>query len=263
MTDSAPQTTVTFLGTDAVVPEGGGDTASFVINGKILVDTGWYAAIKMRCYGIDPMGIEVLILTHCHHDHYVGLPALIFYRAMRGRERPDAPPLKIIGPAGELETVVALADRFLQADRFPPVRSERTLIPLRPGETWRDSAFTLETCASVHPVPGLCYRFTDSQTGRVIAFTGDTAYDPSIPAALHDAGLLIHEASFGASAAPVNNSSLHSGAPEAARVAIESRAKRLALVHCPRPQQATALAAAQALFPDTFWPEDGEVVTIA
>src|SRR3954447_15556987 len=98
-----PQTTVTFLGTDAVVPEGGADTASFVINGKYLVDTGWYAVIKMRCYDLDPMDIEYLILTHCHHDHYLGLPHLLFYLAMRRSERPDRPKLKIIGPAGEIE----------------------------------------------------------------------------------------------------------------------------------------------------------------
>src|SRR4051794_40732123 len=101
-----PQTTVTFLGTDAVVPEGGGDTASFVINRKYLVDTGWYGAIKMRCYGIDPLDLEYLFLTHCHHDHYIGLPQLLFYYTMRGRERPDRPTLKIVGPVEDLELVV-------------------------------------------------------------------------------------------------------------------------------------------------------------
>ena len=43
--EDAPHTTVTFLGTDAVVPGCGADTASFVINNRYLVDTGWYAAI--------------------------------------------------------------------------------------------------------------------------------------------------------------------------------------------------------------------------
>ncbi len=258
-----PQTTVTFLGTEAVVPEGGGDTASFVINGAILVDTGWYAAIKMRYYGIDPMGLEYLILTHCHHDHYIGLPHLLFYLAMRAGERPGRPPLKVIGPAGELELVVGLAEQFLQADRFPAVRCRYDLIPLNPGDSWSDTAFGLTTCASVHPVPGLCYRFTDTRTGKVISFTGDTAYHPAIPPALKDADLLIHEASFGESSAPAANTSLHSGAPDAARVAIESGARRLALIHCPRAQQAAALAAAQALFPNTFWPADGEVAIVS
>ena len=86
-----PRTAVTFLGTEAVVPEGGGDTASFVINGKYLVDTGWYAAIKMNCYGLDPLRLEYLFLTHCHHDHYIGLPHLLFYFAMRRRASAGRP----------------------------------------------------------------------------------------------------------------------------------------------------------------------------
>ena len=73
---------------------------------------------------------------------------------------------------------------------------------------------------------------------------------------------MIHEASYGASAAPPNNASLHSGAPDAARVALEAGVKRLALVHCPRSQQAAALLAAQALFADAFWPADGETVIV-
>jgi len=41
------KTTVTFLGTSTVVPAAGHDTASFLINGGYLMDTGWYSAIKM------------------------------------------------------------------------------------------------------------------------------------------------------------------------------------------------------------------------
>jgi ribonuclease Z len=260
--EDAPKTEITFLGTDAVVPECGGDTASFVINRKLMVDTGWYGAIKMRCYGLDPMTIETLILTHCHHDHYIGLPQLLFYLTMRASERPNRPPLKIIGPAEDLPLVVELAQQFLQSERFPAVRHTPELFPLKPGESYEESDFLLTTCASLHPVPGLCYRFTDKNTGAVFAFTGDTAYDPAIVQHVQGVSLLIHEASYGASPAPARNASLHSGAPEAARVAIEAGVQRLALVHCPQPKQETALKAAQALFPNTFWPTDGELVLV-
>ena len=96
----------------------------------------------------------------------------------------------------------------------------------------------------------------------MLAFTGDTAYDPSLPALFRDADLLIHEASYGARSASDDNASLHSGAPDAARVAREAGVKRLALIHCPRPQQAEALAAARALFPATIYPEEGERVDV-
>lgn len=264
MTDrtSLPQTEVVFLGVDAVTPAGGEDTASFVINRKYMVDTGWYGTIKMRNYGLDPMQIEYLFLTHCHHDHYIGLPHLLFYLAMRAGDCPDRAPLKIVGPAEDLERIVTLAQQFLQMERFPPVRYTPELIPLEPGEAVETDAFSLTTCASVHPVPALCYRFTDHRTGKVVAFTGDTAYDSAIVRHVQGATLLIHEASYGASPAPISNSSLHSGAPDAARVAQEANVKRLALVHCPQPKRADALQAAQAVFPNTFWPVDGETVIV-
>jgi ribonuclease Z len=256
------ETTITFLGTASVVPGCGHDTASFVINGKYLVDTGWYAAIKMRCYGLDPMRLEYLFLTHCHHDHYIGLPHLLFYLQMQRYTHPDRPPLKILGPAADLERVVTLARQLLQPERFPDVDSHPELFPLAPGDSFEEAAFRLETCASLHPVPGLCYRFTDKQTGAVFAFTGDTAYYPPIVTHVRGVSLLIHEASYGANPAPTDNRSLHSGAPEAARVALEAGVERLALVHAHEDRQQEALATARALFPNTFWPEDGQEVTV-
>ncbi len=255
-------TTLTFLGTAAVVPGGGHDTAGFVINDRYLVDTGWYAAIKMQCYGLDPLNIEYLFLTHCHHDHYIGLPQLLFYRRMRRSARPNLPPLKILGPAEDLERVVTLARQFLQPDRFPDVDEAPELFPLEPGDAFEEEAFRITTCASLHPVPALCYRFTDKQTGATFAFTGDTAYHPPVVAHVQGVSLLVHEASYGAAPAPANNASLHSGAPDAARVAAEAGVERLALVHAPEDRQQAALAAAQAIFPNTIWPEDGQQVTI-
>ncbi len=256
-------TTVTFLGTSAVVPGGGHDTASFLINGRYLVDTGWYAAIKMQCYGVTPLDLEYLFLTHCHHDHYVGLPQILLYRSMRrAQQRPDLPPLKIIGPAAEVETVVELAQRFLQAERFPEVIPPTQVIPLSPGGTFEDAAFHVAVCASRHPVPGLCYRFTDRRTGAAFAFTGDTAYDPALASHVRGVSLLITEASYGANPAPADNRSLHMGAPDAAQLAQEAGARRLALVHCPDEKQAAALEAAREIFANTFWPADGETVTV-
>ena len=263
--DTAPsRTTVTFLGTEAVVPMASGDTASFVINGKYLVDTGWYAAIKMTGYGLDPLRLEYLFLTHCHHDHYLGLPHLLFYLAMRSSAAPrsERHPLKIVGPAPDVNRVVDLSKQFLQTEHFPAVRFDPQVIALEAGQTLEDPRFRLETCSSLHPVPGLCYRMTDKETGVVIAFTGDTAYDPGIVRHVQGASLLIHEASYGASPAPLANASLHSGAPDAARVAKEAGARRLALVHCARPDQPAALQAAQQIFANTFWPADGETVVL-
>jgi ribonuclease Z len=252
------KTEVTFLGSASVLPAGGEDTASFLINGRHLVDTGWYAAIKMRCYGFDATQLEYLFLTHCHHDHYIGLPQLFFYLAMSRRRIP----LKIAGPAEDLERVVTLSRQLLQPDRFPAADHEPELYPMKPGDALEGEGFRMTTCASLHPVPALCYRFVDTRTGRSIAFTGDTAPSPLVTAHVQSADLLITEASFGPKSAPDPNPSLHSGALDAARLAAAAGVRRLALVHCSAEHRAESLAVARAIFPNSFWPEDGETVIV-
>jgi len=256
------RTTITFLGTTTVVPAAGQDTASLLINGRYLVDTGWYAPLKMKSYGFDPMELDSLFLTHCHHDHYLALPPLLFYLRMRRHERPERPPLKIVGPAADLQRVVDLARQFLQPERFPDVEIRPELYPLTPGESFEDEAFHLATCSTRHPVQGLCYRFTDRRTGASVVFTGDTAYHPPIAELARGADLLIHEASHGPHSPPRDNPAGHSGAPDAAEVARLAGAERLALIHVPEDQAEAAVSAAQKLFPPTFHPAEGETVEL-
>lgn len=256
-------TTVMFLGTAAVVPEGGHDTASLLLNGRCLIDTGWNAAINMRRFGADPLDLDCLFLTHGHHDHYLGLPQLLFARSMRRHMRPTLAPLQIIGPAEDLEIIIERARQFLQTERFPDVVEAVELMPLRPGEARDVADFHVRTCASRHPVPGLCYHFTDTSTGATLAVTGDTAPDPALVDHVRGVQLLVTEASYGPNPAPAVNTSLHSGAPDAARLAQAAGVGRLALVHGAKEAQSAALAAARAIFPETFWPADGETVTLA
>ena len=96
-------TSLTFLGTADAVPEAGRDVASFVVNGTHLVDMGWYSTAQMFRYGIDPLKIKTIILTHCHQDHYLGLPQFFFYWSQRWRPEMGAPSLTMIGPEDMLK----------------------------------------------------------------------------------------------------------------------------------------------------------------
>ncbi len=254
---------IRFLGTSTVVPEANQDTASFLINDRILVDTGWYAAIKMKAYGVNPMDLDYVFITHCHHDHYIGLPQILFYLRMRRDERPDRPRLKIIGPMDDIDRVVLLSCRFLQTDRFPDLESMPDVYPLCPGESYEDDEFRIETCATKHPVQGLCYRYQDRASGGIASFTGDTAYFPPIAEHVRGSGLLIHEASHGRNEVENGCSSGHASALDAARIARVAGVRKLALIHCPEDQQAVSVAAARTIFPDTIFPENGEQIELS
>jgi ribonuclease BN (tRNA processing enzyme) len=49
---------------------------------------------------------------------------------------------------------------------------------------------------------------------------------------------------------------------DAAEIAKLAGVQRLALVHAREDKQAEAVAAARTIFPNTFWPEDGQVLMI-
>ena len=257
------KTTVTFLGTATVVPTAGHDTSSFLINGRHLVDTGWYAAIKMLNYGFNPMDLETVFISHCHHDHYMGLPQVIFYLSMRRKERPGRPPIKIVGPAADIQLVADLAWKFLQVDRFPLMDCEMEVVPVAPGESLELADMRVDTCETIHPVQGLCYKFTDKQTQASFVYTGDTAYHPPIADHARGASLLIHEASHGPESPADPGVWSHAGAPDAARIAKSAGVQRLALIHCPEKHAQQAVAAARKIFPNTFLPEDGQTVEIS
>jgi ribonuclease BN (tRNA processing enzyme) len=156
---------------------------------------------------------------------------------------------------------VRLSREFLQTDRFPTVWQEPELFPLPPGETLDTDGFTLETRKSQHGVEGICGRFTDRATGRVIAFSGDTGPLGTMVELAWRADLLIHEASLSPEAAD-DQAIVHSRATDAAQVAREAEVARLRLVHLGPDHRERSLAAARALYPAAELAAEGETIVL-
>ncbi|GAB4456610.1 MAG: MBL fold metallo-hydrolase [Armatimonadaceae bacterium] len=252
----------TFLGTGPALPETGGDTASVLVNDTVLFDTGWNSTLRLTEWGHDPARITHLFFTHFHPDHYLGLPSLLFYRAMRMLNDTDKPLLTIVGISGEVEKVVARARQFLQEETDPAAICPLQVVPLGAGDSVTVGSLEISAGLASHTVPAFCYRVEDRETGSVLGFTGDSEYHPAIPEHLRHADLIIADATFGASPAPANNPYRHMGAPDAVRIAQEAHAKRLALTHARLEKRDAAVETARTLFPATFWPQNGETVTL-
>jgi len=252
---------VVTLGTSSCTPEKGENTACFVVNRRVVVDTGWYLTNRLLAAGISPLDVEAVCFTHCHHDHILGLPQLVFYYGIAGEKRPKWP-LRIYGPAGEIQRVVDDARHFLQFDRYPELRFGIEVHELRGGADLEISGLRVRTCSARHSVPGLCYRF-ENEAGASVVFSGDTAYNPDLVELARGAGLLVHEASYGAKPVREDVRWGHSGAPDAAEVAREAGVARLAVVHCAVAGRPDALAAARAVFPASFIPEQGEEIAVS
>jgi ribonuclease BN (tRNA processing enzyme) len=255
------RTTVRFIGVTSCLPEPGGETACVLLNDDVLVDAGWCAALHMRQFGCDPHALRYVFITHCHHDHYMGLVPLLFLRAMRGAEG-AARPLTIVGPRTEIRRVMDDAGRYLQVDRYEDVSPPVEVVGLRPAQDYESGDFRVRTMQVVHPTPALCYRFESKSSGASIVITGDTA--PYAPLSRFAAGadVLIHEASLGPRQGDPLQQWGHSGAPDAARIAREAGVGRLYLVHCSAEARPAALDAARAVFPESYAPAEGDLVTL-
>jgi ribonuclease BN (tRNA processing enzyme) len=246
---------ITLIGTSSCIPAVGSETASFVINDKHLVDTGWAAALTMRKYGLDSLGLKSVILTHLHQDHYMGLVSVLFTIGLRGPKEVDAPPLRIVGPGDYLQQVVDAAFEYLQLPRFPELAVEYELFGVQPGESVDLDDVRLDTFAANHvsgkanPEPALAYRVTEAATGATFVCSGDTSFHPPLAEFARGAPLLIHDAA-------------HTSASDAAAIAQMAGVKRLLLTHYGQARAESLLAEARKVFPDTDLARDGDRVTI-
>jgi ribonuclease Z len=226
-------TQITFLGTTACIFDKNDDTPSFVINDKYLFDTGFALVNNLVNHNYMPTDIQYLFFTHMHHDHYVGLPSLLFYYVQTGA---DLTKLKIIGPKNDVRRIVEKAVEFLEIPKFWKNAGMPEIIETEGGDTFETEDMLFETVCSHHPVQGLCYRMTDKNTGKVICATGDTAVNDALPEFFKNCDALIHEISLGCKENTPGfvHPSGHSTISEAIKLASEVKTKKLFFVHSSR-----------------------------
>lgn len=90
---------VILLGTGSAIPTlSRGTTAQFVNvqQRKILIDCGEGTQLNFRKHRLKFQDLQILLISHLHGDHVLGLPGLLSTMQLLGRTLP----LKIIGPKG-------------------------------------------------------------------------------------------------------------------------------------------------------------------
>jgi ribonuclease BN (tRNA processing enzyme) len=184
---------VTFLGSgDAFGSGGRGQTCIHLAGAgtSLLVDCGPSALQALNGMGIDPNGVELVLLSHLHGDHFGGLPFFLL-GAQLGTRRTS--PLTIAGPPGTEErlrqaTEVLYPGAWREEWRFP-----LELVELEPERRAVFGAVAVTPYLVSHPsgAPPLALRIEIG--GRVVAFSGDTEWTPGLVAAAEGADLLVVE----------------------------------------------------------------------
>ncbi len=252
-------TTLTFVGTASCTPTDEGDTACFLINGHVLVDCGWAAALSMLGRPeYDATMLTHVLLTHCHQDHYMGLASVLFYRAMQAARIGTDEPLTIAGPAEDIERIVDLTLDFIMADRLAERCPRPEIVPLTAGDGLRAGELDIQTAATKHAIPSLAYRLLDMETGVGIGISGDTAYLPELAPFFSGVDHLVMEGSTGLTDPPAGSPTGHQSILQAARVAKAAGVETLSIVHTDMRRREEFERAASEIFPGVHLPWPGE-----
>jgi len=148
---------------------------------RVLIDPGPGSLIQLKNMRIHPMKIDVLLLSHCHPDHYTDAEILIEAMSRRKREK---------------GLILASKSLIEGAENYNPPLSKYHLSKIEdvevmyPGEafTWRGTDFT--ATPTVHGDPtGIGFKM-DTKHG-IISYTSDTTLNDQVVKAHEGARALI------------------------------------------------------------------------
>ncbi len=186
---------IRFLGSGDAFGSGGRFQTCILVEsdeGGVLVDCGASSLVAMRRFGVDPQGVDTVLLTHLHGDHFAGVPFLILDGQFRRRARP----LTVAGPPG-VEARVRDAMEVL----FPGSSRVERKFAVRFLE-WRDrqpaelGGGTVTPFQVVHASGAPPFALRLAVAGRVVAYSGDTEWTDALVDAARGADLFVAEALF-------------------------------------------------------------------
>ncbi len=210
---------VYFLGTNGWYDSGTGNTICILIrtgNQEIILDAGnGFHKIEGQIMGQGTRTGHIL-LSHFHLDHIEGLHMLNMLKSFKR--------ISIAGPAGTKQVIKTLVSRPFTA----PIESlPYTVDIIELPEELDRIPFPLVSAPLLHADLTLGYRI--SIEGKVIAYCPDTGFCENAVHVARNADLLIAECAH--RIGETNPSWPHLNPEDAAKIARDAGAKKLALVH--------------------------------
>jgi ribonuclease BN (tRNA processing enzyme) len=157
------------------------------VDRRLLLDAGAPLLPHLHRLGIDPGGIEAVLLTHFHGDHLLGLPPFLLHRCFV-----DPRPLLLLGPPGVEGTLEQLF-RLCWGEEWLEFRQRFPLTYAEAQATGEVAGIRYETVPLKHghlTVTG--YRLQVG--GKVLAYSGDTEATPALDRLVEGADVAVIEA---------------------------------------------------------------------
>lgn len=192
---------------------------------RILMDAGSGTIYRLARAGEDYTGITHLFFSHLHPDHVGDLVPFLF--ALCNTRIPGGRGILVHGPVGLLshvEKLKAIYGKWIVPPRFEITYRE---IPTHGAHEEDFDDFRLQTQPMTHSIVCNGHRFTDTVSGRSVAYSGDTDSCENLVTLCRDADLALLESSF-PDELKVEG---HMVPSEAGQIAERARCRKLVLTH--------------------------------
>ncbi|MCC6387035.1 MAG: MBL fold metallo-hydrolase [Dehalococcoidia bacterium] len=179
---------LTFIGSGNAFVREGACWNGFVANGRYLFEAPPQALMALNRLGIDPNGIEGVVLSHHHGDHLLGLPFLLLHWKYLRRTTP----VTVIGPP-ETEAVVREICRHTYPTLFEG-GAEVRWVTARPGTPETVGGLTVEAVEVRHdPKLTANLGYHAALDGRRFGYTGDSAFCDGVAALARASEVMVSE----------------------------------------------------------------------
>ena len=186
---------VQFLGSGDAFGSGGRfQTCIHVQAGQaaFIIDCGVSSLIAMKRFGIDPAGIDLILVTHLHGDHFGGIPFVVLDAQFSRRARP----LTVAGPPGIESRIRQALEVLFPGSSHTQQRFVVQFVELVDGVTSTIGPVAVTPYSVVHASGAPAHALRVECDGRVIAYSGDTEWTDALLRAATGADLFICEAYF-------------------------------------------------------------------
>lgn len=218
--------TLTFVGSGDALGSGGRMNTCILVDApgiRFAIDFGATSVNAMKALGLEHDSLDAILLTHFHGDHAAGIPTLLIDSMLATRR---SRPLTIAGPPGTRERLPVIFDAMFPGSNVMTPKFPVDVIDMEIQVPHRILGLKVTTWPAIHTPETIPTSIRVEVAGKVIAYTGDTAWTEHLPALAAGSDVLIAECYFHTKPVP-----FHLNYPDIRAHRGELQTRRLILTH--------------------------------
>ena len=221
--------TVTFVGSGDAFGAGGRFQTCIMVDApgtRFVIDFGASSLVALNKMGIEHNSIDTVVLTHIHGDHCGGIPFMLM-DAMLGAKRQA--PLTIVGPRETEKKLSAVNEALMPGMHVMIPKFDLNYVETDVMTPTQVGDLTITSYPANHTGETNPTSVRIQVAGKVISYTGDSAWTKHMPKVAENADLFICECYFYEK--PIR---FHMNYPDIREHRAELNSKRTILTHFSR-----------------------------